>query len=57
MAKFKVTKVPLTDFKANKRLKLGDVIDRTIKEVEEFESENGKGYLERVEEEAPKKKK
>lgn len=57
MAKFKVIKTPLTDLKAKKRLKIGDVLDRTIKEVEEFEAENGKGYLERVEEEAPKKKK
>ena len=57
MAKFKVIKTPLTDLKAKKRLKIGDVLDRTIKEVEEFEAVNGKGYLERVEEEAPKKKK
>lgn len=47
--KFRVLKVPLTDTKANKALVVGDIIDRTAKEIEEFEKKHGQGYLEKVE--------
>ena len=46
MAKFKVLK-PLPDLQTGKLLQVGDVIERTVKEVELFEKDN-KGYLERV---------
>ena len=55
MAKYKVTKVPLMDIETKKPLKIGDVLERTVKDVEEFEKVNGKGYLERLEEKTPKK--
>ena len=48
MAKFKVTKTPLKDSKTKRRFELGEVIDRTLKQVAEFEKEHGTGYLERV---------
>lgn len=47
--KFKVLRVPLTDTKANKALVIGDVIERTAKEIEEFEKKYGQGYLEKIE--------
>ena len=56
MALYKVTKVPLKDLNENKQLEIGDVIERNVKDVEQFEKKFGKDYLERVEE-APKKKK
>lgn len=55
MARYKVTKVPLTNLETKKPLKLGDVLERAVKDVEEFEKVNGKGYLERLEEKTPKK--
>lgn len=55
MAKYKVIKVPLNDNEEDKPLKLGDVIERKVKEVEVFEKKFGKDYLERVEEESNKK--
>ena len=56
MALYKVTKVPLKDLNENKQLEIGDVIERNVKDVEQFEKKFGEHYLERVEE-APKKKK
>ena len=56
MALYKVKKVPLKDLSKNKQLEIGDVIERNVKDVEQFEKKFGKEYLERVEE-APKKKK
>ena len=55
MAKYKVTKVPLTDLQTKKRLAIGDIVERNVKDVEAFEKANGKGYLKRVEEKTPKK--
>lgn len=55
MAKYKVTRVPLNDNEKDKPLKIGDVIERKVKEVESFEKKFGGGYLERVEEESKKK--
>ena len=46
MAKFKVLK-PLMDLQTRRPLQVGDVIERTVKEVELFEKDK-KGYLERV---------
>ncbi len=46
MAKFKVLK-PLMDLQTGRPLQVGDVIERTVKEVELFEKSN-EGYLKRV---------
>lgn len=46
MAKFKVLK-PLLDLQTGRPLQVGDVIERTVKEVELFEKDN-EGYLKRV---------
>ena len=56
MALYKVKKVPLKDLSKNKQLEIGDVIERNVKDVEQFEKKFDKEYLERVEE-TPKKKK
>ena len=56
MALYKVKKVPLKDLKEDKQLQIDDVIERNVKDVEQFEKKFGKEYLERVEE-TPKKKK
>lgn len=48
MAEYRVKKVPLRDLKEDKPLKKGDVITRTVKEIEKFEKERGNDYLERI---------
>lgn len=55
MAKYKVKKTPLMDYKTKKPLNVGDVIERNVKDVESFEKRFGKDYLERVEENEEKK--
>lgn len=54
MALYKVKKVPLQDLEKNKSLKVGDVIERTVKDVDEFEKKFGNEYLERVKEDKKK---
>lgn len=49
MAKFKVKK-QLKNKKTGEPIKVGTVIDRLVKEVDEFEKVHGKDYLERVKE-------
>ena len=48
MAEYRVKKVPLRDLKEDEPLKKGDVITRTVKEIDEFEKNNGTDYLERI---------
>lgn len=50
MALYKVTKTPLKNLDTNQMLKQGDVIDRKVKDVEEFEKKHGDSYLQRVDE-------
>lgn len=54
MAKYKVKKTPLTDNKKKEPLKVGDVIERNVKDVESFENKFGKEYLERVDDKEEK---
>ncbi|WPC08006.1 hypothetical protein [Globicatella sp. PHS-GS-PNBC-21-1553] len=54
MAKFKVLK-ELNNAKGKGKLKVGDIIERTVAEVEVFEKTWGKDYVERVVEPKPKK--
>ena len=49
MAKYKVLK-PIRDLKQDKMLEVGDVVELTVKRVEESEKAFGTGYLERIEE-------
>ncbi|AAU85088.1 hypothetical protein BCBBV1cgp41 [Bacillus phage BCASJ1c] len=48
MAKYKVTKVPLNDKNTGKPLKKGDVVERLVKEMDEFEGKHGTEYFERI---------
>lgn len=48
MAEYKVIKTPFRDLKEDKQLKKGDVITRTVKEIDKFEKKYGTDYLERI---------
>lgn len=48
MAEYEVKKTPLQDLVEEKPLKKGDVITRTVKEIEKFEKKYGTDYLERI---------
>ncbi|MCM3618746.1 hypothetical protein M3936_14235 [Sutcliffiella horikoshii] len=48
MAKYKVIKVPLNDKNTGKPLKKGDVVERLVKEMDEFEGKYGTEYFERI---------
>lgn len=54
MALYKVKKTPLKDNTKKEPLKVGDIIERTVKDVKAFENKFGKEYLERVDDKEEK---
>ena len=48
MAEYEVKKTPLRDLVEEKPLEKGDVITRTVKEIDKFEKKYGTDYLERI---------
>lgn len=51
MAKFKVLK-PIRDKEQDKMLKVGEVVELTVKRVDEAHKRHGEGYFKRINEEA-----
>lgn len=47
MAQYKVLK-PIKDIEKDKMLEVGDVVELTVKRVEDSEKKHGTGFLERI---------